>query len=94
MEKTETLRYGYPAAEGLDETGFKRQLFFSNIRMVLETIGGIMAAFLTAHIFLAYMSFESRRFQGHWGFAPLRSPESGGFILFISFAIFVAFTVC
>ena len=69
----------------------KRQLFFSNIRMVMVTIGGILAAFITAHIFMAYMPFESRRFQGHWGFVPLRSQESGGFILFVSFAVFVAF---
>ena len=69
----------------------KRQLFFSNIRMVLVTIGGIMAAFMTAHIFMADAAFRARRFQERSSFESLRSQEPDGFVLLISLAVFVAF---
>jgi len=69
----------------------KRQLFFSNIRMVLVTIGGIMAAFMAVRIVMVDLPHGAWRFREHSNFESFRSPGSGAFFLLVFLAVFVAF---
>ncbi|MCL2557956.1 MAG: HAMP domain-containing histidine kinase [Treponema sp.] len=70
----------------------KKRLFRSNIRMVLVTIGGIIAAFITSHFLAAYI------IRGRYGFGGRGvdlgvsgSPAVFGIVPLVSIAVFVAF---
>jgi len=71
----------------------KRQLFFSNIRMVLVTIGGLLAAFLTTRIIMIHILFGTRGFRGGRGLESSRTPESAVFVALVTIAVFIVF-VC
>jgi signal transduction histidine kinase len=68
----------------------KRQLFFSNIRMVLVTVGGLMAVFLVNRIVIAVIfgTHKYRRFLDLESFRRL----SGSLLLF-SIAAFLVFFI-
>jgi signal transduction histidine kinase len=71
-----------------DAMTIKRQLFFSNIRMVLVAIVGMAAAFLANRIIM-YVIISSQKFQG---FTDYTSFGMVGVLFdFTSFAIFVVF---
>ena len=64
----------------------KQQLFFSNLRIVLGTIGSILTAILTSRIMMFVLSAT----HGFWEFEnliPLR--RLGWIMFFLSFAVFI-----
>ena len=69
----------------------KRQLFISNIRMVLVTIGGFIVAFIVTRIVMMNILFGTHRLRGHPDLESFRDVNWGSFFVLVSFAIFVAF---
>ena len=69
----------------------KKRLFFSNIRMILITVTGIIAVILTSRIVVVHIlssSWNFRRFSDNGSIMPVGSAD---FVLLVSFAFFTIF---
>ena len=68
----------------------KRRLFFSNIRMVLVTIGGFLLAFLTTRIVMSII-LGTWEIRDRYDIESHRNPAWGSLIILVSFVVFAGF---